>query len=145
MTLFLSRKVSRYRLICHNGPKGKIMNSVIKVSNIIAICFLAFMMIFGAYNHVANPDFYSGFIPELFPKLIVNYFTAIIELIIGVLILIPKWRRVGALTFMGMMVAFIPIHIWDLLKDIPAIGSKEAATARIAIQFILIAIAYFVF
>ena len=121
------------------------MNIVIKFSNILAIFILAFMMIFGAYNHVADPEFYNGFIPDFFPKLIVNYISAIVELIIGVLIILPNWRRLGALLFIGLMVAFFPIHIWDLLKDVPAIGSKQLAMIRLVVQFIFIGIAYFVF
>ena len=121
------------------------MNIVIKVSNILAIFILVFMMIFGAYNHVADPEFYNGFIPDFFPKLTVNYISAIVELIIGVLIILPNWRRLGALLFIGLMVAFFPIHIWDLLKDVPAIGSKQLAMIRLVVQFIFIGIAYFVF
>ena len=121
------------------------MNKIIKSLNIMAIIFLAFMMIYGAYNHVANPNFYNGFIPDFFPKLIVNYFSAIVELIIGLLILTPKWRKMGSLSFIGLMIAFFPIHIWDLLKDVPAIGSKEAAIIRLVVQFIFIGIAYFVY
>lgn len=121
------------------------MYLVIKVSNILAIFILAFMMIFGAYNHVADPEFYDGFIPDFFPKLTVNYISAIVELIIGVLIILPNWRRLGALLFIGLMVAFFPIHIWDLLKDVPAIGSKQLAMIRLVVQFIFIGIAYVVF
>ncbi len=121
------------------------MNKVIRSLNILAIIFLSFMMLFGAYNHVANPAFYNGFIPDFFPKLIVNYFSAVVELVIGVLIIVPKWRKVGSLSFIGLMIAFFPIHIWDLLKEVPAIGSKEAAIIRLVVQFIFIGIAYFVF
>jgi uncharacterized membrane protein len=87
------------------------MDIVIKISNISAIFILAFMMIFGTYNQVADPEFYDGFIPDFFPKLTVNYISAIVKLIIGVLIILPNWRRQGALLFIGLMVAFFPIHI----------------------------------
>ena len=121
------------------------MNKVMKSLNILAIIFLCLIMISGAYNHIANPDFYNGFIPDFFPKLLVNYFSAVVELIIGVLIIFPKWRKMGSLLFIGLMIAFFPIHIWDLLKEVPAVGSKEAAIIRLVVQFIFIGIAYFVF
>ena len=116
-----------------------------KTLNILAIIFLSFIMIIGAYNHIANPGFYNNFIPDFFPKLIVNYFTAVVELIIGVLIIFPKWRKLGALLFIALMIAFFPIHIWDLLKEVPAIGSKQLAATRLVIQFVLVGIGYFVF
>jgi uncharacterized membrane protein len=121
------------------------MITLMKTLNILAIIFLAFMMLYGAYNHVANPAFYNGFIPDFMPKIIVNYFSAVMELFIGVLILVPKWRRFGAFSFIALMLAFFPIHIWDLLKDIPAIGSKQAGVIRLVVQFIFIGIGYFVF
>ena len=121
------------------------MNAVVRALNILANIFLALMMIYGAYNHVANPGFYNEFIPAFFPKLIVNYFSAVVELSIGVLLILPNLRRIGALSFIALMVGFFPIHIWDLMKDVPAIGSKDAAMIRLVVQFIFIGIAYFVF
>lgn len=121
------------------------MNKIIRSLYFLAIIFLSLMMLFGAYNHVVNPEFYNGFIPSPFPKLIVNYFSAVLELIIGVLIIFPRWRKMGTLSFIGLMIAFFPIHIWDLLKDVPAVGSKEVAIIRLIVQFIFIGIAYFVF
>ena len=40
------------------------------------------------------------------------------------------------------MVAFLPIHIWDLFKEVPAIGSQNAAIIRLIVQFIFIALTY---
>ena len=121
------------------------MNTLMKTLNILSIIFLAFMMLYGAYNHVTNPAFYNGFIPDFMPKLIVNYFSAVMELMIGVLILVPKWRRFGAYSFIILIFAFFPIHVWDLLKDTPAIGSKSAAVIRLIVQCLFIGIGYFVF
>ncbi|OUR97400.1 hypothetical protein A9Q84_13830 [Halobacteriovorax marinus] len=103
------------------------------------------MMIFGAYNHVSNPEFYNGFIPNFLPKLAVNYLFSVIELIIGILIIRTKWRALGSACFIALMLVFFPIHIWDLLKDVPAIGSKEAAMVRLFVQLVFIGMAYFVF
>jgi uncharacterized membrane protein len=113
-----------------------------KVLNKAALVFLIILMFFGAFNHIANPAFYDAFIPDFFPKLIVNYASALIEFFIGALLVVPKYRFLGGVSFIALMIGFFPVHIWDLTKDIPAIGSKEAAIIRIVIQFLLIAIAY---
>ena len=55
------------------------MNTLMKTLNILSIIFLAFIMLYGAYNHVTNPAFYNGFIPDFMPKLIVNYFSAVMD------------------------------------------------------------------
>jgi len=36
------------------------------------------------------------------------------------------------------MIAFLPIHVWDLFRAEPAIGSMNAAIIRVLIQFVLI-------
>ncbi len=121
------------------------MSNFLALAYTLAVLFLSFLMLFGSYNHIANPSFYNGFIPDILPKLLVNYLSAFVELIIGAIILFPGSRKIGASLFIGLMVSFFPIHIWDLLKEVPAIGSKEAAVARIIIQFVFVGIAYFVY
>ncbi len=108
----------------------------------LLLAITSFLMIYGSYNHVANPAFYNGFIPDFLPKLAVNYFSAVVELIVGILLIIPKTRAKGFLSFSILMVAFLPIHIWDLFKEVPAIGSQNAAIIRLIVQFIFIALTY---
>lgn len=43
------------------------------------------------------------------------------------------------------MIVFLPIHIWDVTKEIPAIGSKTAAGIRLGIQFLLIAAGWWIY
>lgn len=101
------------------------------------------MMLFGAYKHIVNPEFYAAFIPDFLPKFEVNYLSGIIEGIIGILIIIPHFRKIGLQAFIGLMIAFFPIHIWDLFKEVPAIGSKQAAIIRLSVQVIFIMIGVF--
>ncbi len=57
---------------------------------------------------------------------------------IGVALLTPKFRAYGGLGFMALMTGFFPIHVWDLLKDEPFIGSKIGAAVRLVLQLLLI-------
>jgi uncharacterized membrane protein len=43
-----------------------------------------------------------------------------------------------------MMLAFLPLHILDVFKENPAIGSHEAALVRLPLQFVLILWAWFI-
>jgi len=99
---------------------------------------LAALMLFSAYNHIVKPDFYSAFIPAFISESFANILSAILEAVIGVALIIPKLRQWGGIGFFLLMLAFLPIHIWDLFKDAPAIGSKNAAIIRVLIQFVLI-------
>jgi uncharacterized membrane protein len=111
----------------------------------IVVFLLAIFMLFGAFNHLNAPETYSAFIPEFFPETLVNILSAIAEAAIGIALLIPKYRKWGGLGFFLLMIAFLPIHIWDLTKEIPAIGSRTAAMIRIAIQFLFIAAGWWIY
>jgi len=111
---------------------------------IIAI-LLGLFMLFGAYNHIVNPEFYAPMIPGFIPENFANIMAAIAELIVGVLLVIPKYQKWGGLGFTILMIVFLPIHIWDLTKEVPAVGSQTAALIRLIIQFIVIVVGWWIY
>lgn len=116
-----------------------------KVVQKIVVFILALFMLFGAFNHLYSPESYSEFIPQFFPETLANVLSAIAEGWIGIALLLPTYRKWGGLGFFLLMIAFLPIHIWDFTKEIPAIGSHQAAVIRIAIQFVLIAAGWWIY
>jgi hypothetical protein len=42
------------------------------------------------------------------------------------------------------MIIFLPLHVWDVFRDKPAIGSHQIALIRLPIQFLLIFIGWFI-
>ncbi|MEL6802906.1 MAG: hypothetical protein AAFO91_03885, partial [Bacteroidota bacterium] len=80
--------------------------------------------------------------PEFFPKLLANYAAGAVEILLGIGLIIPKTRKQAAWGVLILMLIFFPLHIWDLFKEQPALGSKTAAIIRIPMQFIFIAWAY---
>jgi len=44
-----------------------------------------------------------------------------------------------------LMLLFLPIHLWDLSKEKPAIGSKKLATIRVPLQFLLMYVSYLIY
>lgn len=99
---------------------------------------LALIMLASAAAHIVSPENYVALIPDFFPKNVANILAAISETGIGLLLIVPKYRKIGGLVFMLLMLAFMPLHIMDALKEQPAIGSKNTAFMRIGIQIILI-------
>ncbi len=116
-----------------------------KIFKIIVTYLLAFLMLSGAFNHVYSPESYSAFMPTFIPETIGNLLSAIAEAIIGIALLVPKYRKWGGLGFFALMVIFLPIHVWDLTKEVPALGSKMAAMIRLAVQFLLIAAGWWIY
>ena len=96
------------------------------------------MMLAGAAAHVAVPELYLPMIPDFFPAKLANGAAALFELVIGLALLIPKYRTWGGLAFMVLMIAFLPLHIWDLFREDPVVGSQAAAVVRLVMQGVLI-------
>ena len=126
-------------------PRGQpttpteVLHKMKKTMTYLATGFFALIMIGGAIAHVVNPDFYAPLVPAPIPLWLANVTSTIAEGIIGVLLIIPRTRRIGALAFAALLVALTPIHIWDLLKDQPAVGSHAAAVVRLIVQAVFIA------
>ena len=99
---------------------------------------LAFLMISGGIAHMIMPDFYAPMIPAFIPVGLANLLAAIVELIVGVLLVLPKYRSQGGLLFMGLMIIYLPLHAWDLFRENPAIGPMPIPVIRFIFQFVLI-------
>ena len=100
--------------------------------------FFAAILILSGVMHVVKPEAYAAMIPSFIPEIVANILAAIAEIVIGVMLIIPRYRHLAGLGFALLMVAFLPIHIWDLVRDDPAIGSFTGAVIRLIIQFGLI-------
>ncbi len=100
--------------------------------------FFAAMLLLGAIAHIVMPEAYEPMIPEFIPSLLANILAAIAEAVVGIALIIPKYRKLGGLLFALLMLAFLPIHIWDLVREEPAIGPQPIPAIRVVIQFLLI-------
>lgn len=114
-----------------------------KIFWIVVRVLFAFFMIFGGVQHFLKPDFYIPFVPSFLPfTTAIIYVSGIIEILLGILLFIPKYAKIGALGVLLLMLIFLPIHVWDVFSATPAIGSHEAALIRLPVQFLFIAIAW---
>lgn len=108
-----------------------------KLPTILSYLFTA-LLIFSAFNHLVQPEFYAPMIPDFIPANLANIASFVVELVIGILLIVPKYRHIGGLGFMLLMIAFMPIHIWDYTKDVPMVGSKTGAIIRLVVQVLFI-------
>ena len=89
-------------------------------------------MIYGGVQHFINPTFYEAFVPSFLPfKTFVIYGSGVIALVLGVLLFIPKYAKIGATGILLLMLAYLPVHVWDVFSETPAIGSHKAALIRL--------------
>jgi len=104
---------------------------------------LALFFIYAGVQHFIKPLFYEPFVPAFLPfKTAIIYASGIFEAIFGILLLIPKYEKIGATGILVLLLIFLPVHVWDVFSETPAIGSKEAAYIRLPFQFLFIAWAY---
>lgn len=101
--------------------------------------------VFAGVMHFAKPKFFYPFIPKFFPRKPSNYGAGLLEIIVGIGIFVPSYASYAALGIIGLLALFLPIHIWDYLKERPAIGPKKLALIRIPLQFVLIYGAYVIY
>jgi uncharacterized membrane protein len=111
---------------------------------ILRIVFGLFF-VFAGVMHFLKPKIFNRFIPKPLPKLTVNYIAGFFEVLIGVGLIINSTSKKAALTMFILMLAFLPIHIWDVFREKPAIGSKKLAIIRVPLQFLLLYIAYLIY
>ncbi len=109
-----------------------------KIAKTIIGIVLALIMLSGGVNHFITPEMYFPLIPDFLPKSFINLASGAVEIILGIGVFIPAFRKRALLGIFLLMVAFLPIHIWDVLKENPAIGTKTVALVRIGIQLLLI-------
>lgn len=104
---------------------------------------LAIFLIFGGVQHFINPDFYIPFVPSFSPfTLAIIYISGLLEILFGLALFFKKYASIGAWAILILMLLFLPIHIWDVFSETPAIGSHKAALIRLPIQFLLIFISW---
>jgi uncharacterized membrane protein len=104
---------------------------------------LALLLLLSGITHFITPEFYFPLIPDFLPKSIVNLLAGGVEIILGIGVFIPSFRKKALLGIFFLMIIFLPIHILDALKENPAIGTKTVALVRIAIQLVLIYLPWF--
>ncbi|AUC84336.1 hypothetical protein CW731_03045 [Polaribacter sp. ALD11] len=110
--------------------------------NILRV-ILAIFILYAGMQHFMKPDFFNAFVPDfLIYKTAIIYVSGIIEVLLAILLLIPKYKHIAATGIFFLMIFFLPIHVWDVFSETPAIGSHKAAIIRLPMQFVLIALAY---
>lgn len=104
----------------------------------IAVTILAVLLIFTGGLHFARPKVYRPILPRFLPEKPANWLAGLAEIAIGAGLLLADTRSAAGLAFMLLMLTFLPLHVWDLFRPRPAMGSRAGAVVRLLLQFGLI-------
>jgi uncharacterized membrane protein len=78
----------------------------------ILIFFMGAFYVFAGVNHFINPQFYEPLIPDYLPwNSFINYASGALEIVFGLGIFIPKYRKISAQAILILLILFIPSHI----------------------------------
>ncbi|NNK19498.1 MAG: hypothetical protein HKP49_10125 [Maribacter sp.] len=104
---------------------------------------LAVFMIYAGIQHFIKPLFYIPFVPGFLPfKMSIIYFSGVLEIIFGFFLLIPKYAKLASTGILVLLLLFLPIHIWDVFSEAPAMVSHQAALIRLPVQLLFIGWAF---
>ena len=121
--------------------KGKLQKSILIIISSI------FYTIVGV-KHFIEPDYFLSIIPPYLPYHIeLVYISGFFEILLGLMILFPKYRYYGSIGLILLLIAIFPANIYlaQSKEAQEAIGaSQQIAIWRLPIQGILIWIAYWI-
>ncbi len=94
--------------------------------------------------HFANPKFFDAIVPPSLPpnQRFWTYASGVAELVVGPMLLVPRWRRAGAVAAIALFLAVYPANLymaWDWRAR--PLGERLVAYARLPLQFVLIGLA----
>ncbi len=94
--------------------------------------------------HFVRPEFFDAIVPPWLPpsQRFWTLVSGVAELVVGVMLFVPRWRRSGAIALFVLLVAVYPANLymtWDW-RDRPA-GERVVSWVRLPLQFVLFALA----
>ena len=122
------------------------LDKIIKKYKLITVLVMSFMYVFVGVKHFTDPQYFINITPpQIQHKLFVVYFTGVLEVLGGLLILNKKTRMIGAYTLILLLIIVFPANIYLYVSETPQqlLGiSKIDALLRLPFQAPLIVIAY---
>ena len=94
--------------------------------------------------HFVSPSFFDAIVPPWLPpsERFWTLLSGVAELVVGVMLFVPRWRRRGAIALIVLLVAVYPANLymtWDW-RDRSA-GEQVVSWVRLPLQFVLIGLA----
>ena len=121
-------------------------NSLIKNYKLITVFVISFMYVFIGVKHFIDPQYFINITPpQIEYKSFAVYFTGVLEVLGGLLILNKKTRKIGAYLIIFLLIIVFPANIYLYLSETPQqlLGiSKTQALIRMPFQAPLILLAY---
>ena len=115
-----------------------------RILKLILKVLFAILFISAGILHFVNPDFFVRIVPPVLPApLFLVYLSGLFEIVLGILLLIPKFSRFAAFGLIALLIAVFPANIYMALNPQNfAEYNPLALYLRLPIQFLLMAWAF---
>jgi uncharacterized membrane protein len=116
---------------------------MLKIKHILKFILGAIFVLAGA-NHFFNSDFYTRIMPAYLPwHLFLVYLSGLFEILLGILLVVPKTTRPAAWGLIALLIAVFPANInMAVSSDQFPEYSFAALLLRLPLQLVLIAWVY---
>lgn len=119
------------------------INKLKNILYVLSFVLMGLALIFAGYAHFAKPDFYLQAMPPYIPfHEAIVYISGVIEILLGILLLIPKTRQKAAWGIILLLIAIFPANIHMYLNHENFPMTETALLIRLPIQLVLILWAY---
>jgi uncharacterized membrane protein len=103
----------------------------------------AAIFILAGFNHFRDPDFYLRIMPPYLPWPSALHLTAgVFEVVLGVMLLIPRFQKLAAWGLIALLLAFFSVHIHMVLHHDQYEVGVSLLWIRLFLQFVLVAWAW---
>ena len=120
----------------------------VTIAKSIFIIISSIFYVIVGIKHFIDPGYFLNIVPPYLPfHLELVYISGVFEVLFGVMILLPKYRYIGSIGLILLLIAVFPANIYlaQSKEAQIAIGaSQEITTWRLPIQGVLIYIAYWI-
>jgi uncharacterized membrane protein len=83
-----------------------------RVTKVVSRYVLGSFFVVAGLNHFINPDFYVRMMPPYLPwHLPLVYLSGVAEVVLGGLLLVPRWTRWAAWGLVALLIAIFPANV----------------------------------
>ena len=111
---------------------------------LISVYVMGIFYIMVGIKHFQDPSWFVQIVPPILPyKYELVYISGFFEVLLGILLMIPKFQSIAAKGLMALLICVYPANIYLAQTNGVALGiSPLIAWGRLPFQFVFIGLAY---
>ena len=118
--------------------------SMLILVKVISVYVMGIFYIIVGIKHFQDPSWFVQIVPPILPyKYELVYISGFFEILLGILLMIPKFQSIAAKGLMALLICVYPANIYLAQTNGVALGiSPLIAWGRLPFQFVFIGLAY---